>query len=61
MPDDNPTLHVTAAAPKRDARSGGWRARAARSLRGRGLVRLRSSIGMRLALLALALGLPFVA
>jgi diguanylate cyclase (GGDEF)-like protein/PAS domain S-box-containing protein len=61
MPDDNPTLHVTAVAPKRDARSGGWRARAARSLRGRGLVRLRSSIGMRLALLALALGLPFVA
>ena len=60
MPDDNPTLRVTAAAPKRDARSGGWRAGLARSLRGRRLMRMRSSIGMRLALLTLALGLPFV-
>jgi diguanylate cyclase (GGDEF)-like protein/PAS domain S-box-containing protein len=61
MPDDNPTLHVTAAAPRRRPHGGGWRSRVARSLRGKGLVRLRSSIGLRLALLALALGLPFVA
>ena len=60
MPDDNSTLRVTAASAKRDARRGGWRAGVARSLRGRRLVRMRSSIGMRLALLTLALGLPVV-
>jgi HAMP domain-containing protein len=60
MPDDNPTLDVTPAAPPREPRGGGWRLRVARSLRGRSLVRLQSSIGMRLGLLALALGLPFV-
>jgi diguanylate cyclase (GGDEF)-like protein/PAS domain S-box-containing protein len=36
------------------------RLRLPRSLRGRGLARLRASIGLRLALLALALGLPFL-
>ncbi|HET8877602.1 MAG TPA: PAS domain-containing protein [Casimicrobiaceae bacterium] len=60
MPDDNSTQRVTAAASPREWRSAGWRLRVARLLRGRGLVRLRSSIGLRLALLALALGLPFV-
>jgi diguanylate cyclase (GGDEF)-like protein/PAS domain S-box-containing protein len=36
------------------------RFRLPRALRGRGLVRLRASIGLRLGLLALALGLPFL-
>jgi len=36
------------------------RFRLPRTLRGRGLVRLRASIGLRLGLLALALGLPFL-
>jgi diguanylate cyclase (GGDEF)-like protein/PAS domain S-box-containing protein len=61
MPGENATQRVTGApAPKR-ARTRRWWPRLARSLRGRGLVRLRSSIGFRLVVLALALGVPFVA
>jgi len=60
MPHDNSTLRVTAAARNR-LRGVAFALRVPRSLRGRGLVRLRSSIGLRLALLALALGLPFIA
>ena len=61
MPGENATQRVTRTpAPKR-ARMRRWWPRLARSLRGRGLVRLRSSIGFRLVVLALALGVPFVA
>lgn len=54
MSDDKSTPRVTA--PRRF----GWPLRLPRALRGGGRVRLRSSIGVRLALLALALGLPFI-
>src|SRR5512143_75690 len=61
MPGENATQRVTdTPAPKRP-RARRWWPRLARSLRGRGLVRLRSSIGFRLVVLALALGVPFVA
>jgi diguanylate cyclase (GGDEF)-like protein/PAS domain S-box-containing protein len=60
MPDDISTCSVTAPAPRAepDARRG--LLRVPRALRRRSRVPLRSSIGLRLALLALALGLPFI-
>ena len=54
MPDDNPTRSVTGPAP----RPRRWLARLPRWLRRSR--DLRSSIGLRLALLALAIGLPFI-
>jgi diguanylate cyclase (GGDEF)-like protein/PAS domain S-box-containing protein len=53
MPDENSPLHVNAPASREAMPSGIAQRRALR-------VRLRSSIGVRLALLALALGLPFI-
>jgi diguanylate cyclase (GGDEF)-like protein/PAS domain S-box-containing protein len=61
MPDDISTLFVTPRASRAGRRARRWPLRLPRLLRGRGLVRLRASIGLRLALLALALGLPFIA
>ncbi|MEO9136366.1 MAG: PAS domain-containing protein [Casimicrobiaceae bacterium] len=60
MSDDNSTHSVTAPAPRTGIRARWWSRHLPRSLRGRGRVRLRSSIGVRLAVLALALGLPFI-
>lgn len=60
MPDDNSTPSVTAPVPRKGPGRRRWSWRLPRSLRGRGRVPLRSSIGLRLALLALALGLPFI-
>ncbi|MGE5104296.1 MAG: PAS domain-containing protein [Betaproteobacteria bacterium] len=61
MPGENATQRVTGTPSRKRARARRWWPRLARSLRGRGLVRLRSSIGFRLVVLALALGVPFVA
>src|SRR5512146_205620 len=61
MPGENATQRVTGTPSPKRARARRWWPRLARSLRGRGLVRLRSSIGFRLVVLALALGVPFVA
>ncbi|HLX29435.1 MAG TPA: PAS domain-containing protein [Casimicrobiaceae bacterium] len=58
MPDDNVPHSVTA--PRKAMRRRPAALRLGRHLRGRSLVRLRSSIGLRLALLVLALGLPFM-
>ncbi|MGE5169758.1 MAG: PAS domain-containing protein [Rudaea sp.] len=61
MPGENATQRVTDTPAGERPRTRRWWPRLARSLRGRGLVRLRSSIGFRLVVLALALGVPFVA
>jgi hypothetical protein len=61
MPGENATQRVTDTPAQARSRTRRWWPRLARSLRGRGLVRLRSSIGFRLVVLALALGVPFVA